>query len=359
MVFLRSLYRRSISRSMIGVVAEASLWLARQPAKVVDRNTVGLALFRAVLKEKPAAVCAALASYGVTVEELLGPTEADRVPRGGAEPPGKVDPGEAAGAGDPAWAVLYSRALTECLGHWMDLAEVEASVCNDWAIRPEHVLLALLEADGPWTQVLVGQGLSPKAVRAGIGAEVAKTLVSARQEAAGWVGRHARAEWSGAPAAGVPRRFGAGGMLVIVTMFGLLYGALQWLRAPPGVFLGAAVFFAGLALAQMLFRGGRFPRAASVITGAILWPTELFFIMLYHDRKTPGGLRFYEAWEAWMTLVMNVPIGALLGYLGGCLVAGVVLVLDMVRDAGKRLRRSRKVGQAAISQSEAPPAPSS
>lgn len=357
MVFLRSLYRRSISRRMIGVVAEASLWLARHPAKVVDPNTVGLALFRAVLKEKSRAVCAALASYGVTVEELLGPIEAGRVLPGEARPPSKTEQGEAAAAEDPAWEVLYSQALTECLGHWMDLAEAEALARYDRGIRPEHVLLALLQADGPWTEVLAGQGLSPKAFQAGMGAELAKTWVSRWEGAAVRARRHPTAERLGTPAVGVPRRFGVGGMVVIVTMFGLLYGGLQWLQAPPVVFLGAAVFFAGLALGQMLFKGGRSPRAASVITGAILWPAEVLLLALWLNGEAPRGPPLDAAL---VILVINVPVGALLGYLGGCLVAGVVLVLDMVRDASKRLRRSGKVTQAALGgASEVPPAASS
>ncbi len=352
MVFLRCLYRRDISREMISLVARACLWLARQPPKAVDRSAVGLALFRAALEEKPPAVCAAVAAYGVTVADLLPPIGVAAAIACEPDRSGTVSLPEAAAQANLAGDALYLQALNECLNHWMDLAEVQASARSDRVLCPEHVLLAILEAEGPWKEVLGARGLSPEAIRAGLCAELAVRTGIGPAGAGALASPYPVAGWWDSPAAGVPRRFGVGGMLVIVTMFAVLYAGLQWLHAPPVVFLAAAVFFAGLALGQMLLRGGKSPRAASVKMGAILWPIEMLVLMLFLNRgNTPGpdisGLLF--------ATIINVGIGAVLGYLGGCLVAGVVLVLDMARDLFGRLRRSGQAAEPATP----PPLPTS
>lgn len=165
------------------------------------------------------------------------------------------------------------------------------------------------------------------------------------------------ARWLNMPGVGVPRRFGVGGMVVIVTMFGLLHGGLQWLRAPPLVFLGVAMFFAGMAVAQMVVRGGRNPRVASIVMGAMLWPAEVFLFVLYlsyRDNRFGPHLGF-----AWVAAVMNIPIGAVLGYLCGCLVAGVVLLLELGRDRYQRWRGSARADEAPAPSLRPPPERSS
>ncbi len=331
MIFLRCLYRRPIGREMIGLVARASLWLAHNAPGKSDPGTVGLALFRAGLQDEPGVVCAALGAYGVTVEELVQETDATAAIGQGA---GEA---RAPGQADPASEVLYCREMSEGLNHWLDRAEVQARNRSDRMVLPEHVLLAILAAEGPWREILARRGLSAGAIRAGIEAELA--VRPGRMPKQPWAlpGSHSAAEWLDSPAVGVPRRFGVGGMLLIVTMFALLYGGLQWLEAPPVVFVTVAVFFAGLALGQMLFRGGRAPRAASVKIGAVLWPAEVFALALYLGyRSNPAGSHVSGAI---LLSLINVPIGAFLGYLGGCLVAGVVLLLEMGSTLRARLRR--------------------
>jgi len=333
MVFLRCLYRRDIAREMIQVVARASVWLAEHPPKVVDPQAVGLALFLAVLERKPQAVCAALEKCAVPVEALLDAAEAAQWPLH------KAAEANSQGQADAGCGLLYSEELTECLTHWIDAAEAQAWAYSERAVRPEHLLLAILETDGPWNDLLARRGLAAGAVREALEAELALAPRPARRQAEIIRSWGTTAQWLNSPAVGVPRRFGVGGMLVIVTMFGLLYGGLQWLHAPPLVFLMVAVFFAGLALGQMLLRGGRFPRAASVKMGAILWPAEVFLLALYVGyRVNPSGP---SVGGALLAAAVNIPIGAFLGYLCGCLVAGVVLLLDMGRELRNRFRRSR------------------
>lgn len=349
MVSLRCLYRRQIAREMIGLVARASTWLARNPPRNLDHRAVGLALFRAVLQEKPTALCAALATCGVTIDDLLEQTDAIAT-----RPESALQP-DTPPQTDPTCEVLYSEELAQSLEHWMDAAEVQARIRADPGLLPEHVLLVILAAEGPWKEVLTHRGLSLGALRAALEEELGARVPSVPEPSKAWIGLHSAAKWLDSPAVGVPRRFGVGGMLVIVTMFALLYGGLQWSGAPPPVFLAVAVFFAGMALAQMLLRGGHFPRAASVKMGALLWPVEVFFWVLYEERNIPGGP---GVGLAVVMAAINVPIGAFLGYLGGCLVAGVVLLLDKARGLRNRLRRAGETGEPVVLPSETPPAAS-
>jgi hypothetical protein len=138
--------------------------------------------------------------------------------------------------------------------------------------------------------------------------------------------------------AGVPRRFGVGILLVITTMFAVLFAIMQTLRFPPFVFAVVAVFFGAVGLGQMLLFKGQRPRRASVIVGACFYPClvlgTIVFEILFSNSLYSPDLCF---------LLSSIPFGALFGYLAGGLIAGVFLLINTLEN---RQRRSKGTDEA-------------
>lgn len=124
---------------------------------------------------------------------------------------------------------------------------------------------------------------------------------------------------------GVPRRFGIGTLLVVTAAYGALLAllrAMDWHRGVIAVFVG---FISLIGLGQMLlFRAGR-PRKASIVTGAVCFPiVQLFFFL-------PLAVRSWDhAGTELLLLLYSTLFGAAAGYLAGCVVAGVFLIMDAV-----------------------------
>jgi hypothetical protein len=70
---------------------------------------------------------------------------------------------------------------------------------------------------------------------------------------------------------GVPRRYGVGTLLVITTLYSILFAFLRSVGAPPAVFVVVALYLAGIGAAQMLLFQGERPREASILTGSALF----------------------------------------------------------------------------------------
>ncbi len=124
--------------------------------------------------------------------------------------------------------------------------------------------------------------------------------------------------------AGVPRRFGVSVLLVITALYAVLFGLLQAVRAPAPVFFVIALFFTTIGLGQMFLFKGKRPRRASVLVGACFFPCLVLFMVGW---ETPRILH-----EAFVPILIGLACstmgGALLGYTGGGIVAGVFLVID-------------------------------
>jgi len=123
------------------------------------------------------------------------------------------------------------------------------------------------------------------------------------------------------PAVGVPRRFGVGTLVLVTTMFAVLFAAMRTYGVHPITFGAIAVFFAGVGLAQAVLFVGRSPRAASVVAGAVLTPALSLGIGIWVDGTPPLSL-------AMIACVFLAILGAGLGYLAGGLTAGVFLVVE-------------------------------
>ena len=133
--------------------------------------------------------------------------------------------------------------------------------------------------------------------------------------------------------ASVPRRFGAGVLMILVTAFAVLFAAMQTVRVGQKLFEIIAVLFLGVTLGQILLFQGKRPRAASLLVGSILFPLELLVVDYY---VALGGIyvwggrgMFYGRVAG--TVLGYVAAGAALGYLAGCVMASVFLVQEKLR----------------------------
>ena len=135
---------------------------------------------------------------------------------------------------------------------------------------------------------------------------------------------------------GVPRRFAVGTAMIITAMYSVLFAVMKSLGAHPIVVVIVAVFFTGIGAAQMFLFGGRRPRAASIIVGVIFcgaMPTVGFSIIWFSEGYPLGAHPL--AMMGWLLCptLRSALIGVLLGYVAGCLTAGVFLILNRIDRA--------------------------
>ncbi len=152
---------------------------------------------------------------------------------------------------------------------------------------------------------------------------------------------------------GVPRRFGVGGMLLITTMYAVLFSAIKLMivQSLPGpaptttVAAAEAVFFVVIVgyftmigLSQALLYKGRNPRRASIVTSMVLAGLVTLVGGI-------GGLVVEVLREGVVVLLLVllfsplillaaaacVAIGGLVGYLVGGMIAGTFLLLNRVQ----------------------------
>lgn len=146
-------------------------------------------------------------------------------------------------------------------------------------------------------------------------------------------------EAPGPRAVGVPRRFGVGVLLILVTFFAVLFAFLSSFDYGPKVFAVVGVLFVGVAAGQSLLFGGEKPREASIVVGIILFPLELLGLAVYEQMTGQFG-RGSIVENVVPGLLCSVVPGALFGYLAGCLTAGVFFVMDRLRKTHPKDSRS-------------------
>jgi hypothetical protein len=133
---------------------------------------------------------------------------------------------------------------------------------------------------------------------------------------------------------GVPRRFSIGTMMILVTAFGVLFGAMKTIGVPPLVFGAIALFIGGVAACQAILFKGKMPRLASFVGGI-----AMFFLIgvtiTVMECFTPHG---FDNVFALLGAVIGIGFGAILlggplGYVVGCFVASIFLVRKEPEDA--------------------------
>ncbi len=133
----------------------------------------------------------------------------------------------------------------------------------------------------------------------------------------------------------VPQRFSIAEILAMMTVFGLLFGALRHFGAPATLYLFLGTQAVVICLVQMRF--GEVPRGASTIVGCIFLPIWVWSLSAFGNGSLPTG---FEGSLADLPIVLG--FGGLLGYCTGALAAGVFLVLDTIEDACHRMLRDRR-----------------
>ena len=129
--------------------------------------------------------------------------------------------------------------------------------------------------------------------------------------------------------ASVPRRFGVGVLMILMTAFAVLFAIMRTCGAPPEVFIVIAVLFFAVTVAQILLFQGKKPRTASVLSGAVAFPLVVAAVSIASETNGPaGGLVCMLAGSLFLT----VPGGAALGYLAGCAMASVFFVQEKFRQ---------------------------
>ncbi len=137
---------------------------------------------------------------------------------------------------------------------------------------------------------------------------------------------------------GAPRRYGIGTIMIVTLAAAVLLGVFNAFGAPPVLVVVVMVFLVLVGLGQIILYQGVRPRAASVLTGAIVFPLEYFLIFVFFAVKDHRGWRgVADPVEVivfgCILLVVGPILGAGLGYVAGGLVAGIFLVMDAVQRA--------------------------
>jgi hypothetical protein len=135
-----------------------------------------------------------------------------------------------------------------------------------------------------------------------------------------------------ADVASVPRRFGVGVLLILMTAFAVLFAGMRTFGAQPELFIVIAGLFFAVTLGQILLFEGKQPRKASIICGAIAFPVTMVGLSVYWNSQSPAR---FDGAAAFAGVVMSVPGGAILGYLAGCLMAGVFFAQESYRRRSK------------------------
>jgi hypothetical protein len=129
--------------------------------------------------------------------------------------------------------------------------------------------------------------------------------------------------------ASVPRRFGVGVLMILMTAFAVLFAGMQTFGARPEVFIIVAVLFLAVTLGQILLFQGKKPRRASLLAGGVVFPLEVLGLALYALGQSREGIDL----NGLVTilgftipgLICTIPAGTLFGYLAGCVMASVFL----------------------------------
>ena len=130
--------------------------------------------------------------------------------------------------------------------------------------------------------------------------------------------------------ASVPRRFGVGVLLILMTAFAVLFAVMRTFGAAPEVFMIIAGLFLAVTLAQIVLFQGKKPRQASMLAGGVVFPLLIIAVTLFDENRSfggPGTVIFFVISSS----ICTVPGGAMLGYLAGCLVAGIFFVQERYR----------------------------
>ncbi|MGD0382124.1 MAG: Clp protease N-terminal domain-containing protein [Thermoguttaceae bacterium] len=233
--------------------------------------------------------------------------------------------------------------LRDLIDRWLRRAEDEARRLGHCFLGAEHLLLALIAgADPSLSPFFAGYGIDyerlKNAVLRALSSKTAQQSETADKNASlsppvdvncsAEVAVAWGASWDKRPAVGMPRKFSIAIMMMMVTLFAILFSIFRWINAPPIIYGVFGVLVFGVALGQAILFGGKYPRAASIWTGVFLLPVEMGCITLFSNDIIATNNILLRFLMAVSMMIFTAPLGAFFGYLAGGLTAGVVLVLE-------------------------------
>jgi len=338
----QELYDRACVADLIHVIEQAPLRVAVRRPLPLDRSSTGLLLLWSLLRWERTFLIQTLERLGIDLWALTRDVDETL----------KLRSKQAREAG----VATDSADLDSFLRGWLGRAAAKARGLNHAFLGGEHLLLALLaSADSALAAVFQRNGLTYESLRRAVvdalGGDHASVVLPpedgasshperttgplaaveddrslATREDASWIADIDR------PAVGVPRRFGVFLMMLMVTLYAILFSMLRMLRATNLVFGLFALLFTGIGIGQAVLFGGRYPRLASIWIGAILVPIEVCASVLI---QKPAFLVFTGPWAGTFTalalvvvFLLSVLPGAVFGYLFGTLTAGGFYLVD-------------------------------
>lgn len=243
------------------------------------------------------------------------------------------------------------RHLDRFVWGWLDRARGEARFLGQSWVSHDHLLAALLAREDPSLEaILAARGSSRQQLRQSALARASQQsppeLVPALSIPAAVIEppRRSLRELLGRPAVGVSRRFSLAMALAVITFYAVVLSGLRLLQAPSEIIVFWITFLAGVSLAQpLLFRGGE-PRAAAILAGAFLMPLEIIVGGVYWGITQHSGPNLGELIGV---ALLTAPVGAVCGYLAGCLGAGLFFIAEQGHawwgPEGSRSRRRFRV----------------
>ncbi len=138
---------------------------------------------------------------------------------------------------------------------------------------------------------------------------------------------------------GVPNRFGVGTLLIISTMYAVLFAGWRIVEGSPTFLAFVTIFFSAIGLGQMLLFNGQRPRRASVIVGACAYTCMILGLIVFEllaSGHHVSDADLFFGFCCW--LLFCIPVGMLLGYLAGLLIAAHFLLIDKWRNRRVRTK---------------------
>jgi hypothetical protein len=329
----QELYDRGCVASLIHVVEQLPLRASVRGPLTIDESTTGLLLLWSALRWERTFAIRTLEDLHVDLWLLT--REVDEALRacgahGGENPP----------INSPARIDICSRS-------WLDLAAEEAKSLQHDYIGIEHLLLALVVRDTqPLAAIFERSGVKYSSLKQAVVSGLAQAAVplltlveapapssphptavaaqafsaptkAAQAATASWITEVDR------PAVGVPRRFGMFIMMMMMTLYALLFSLMKVMNASTAIFAFIALLFTGIGIGQAVLFGGRYPRAASIWTGMVLVPIETLGFCIFQNDFHFGNLSVVQIFGATLAIIfVGIPLGAVLGYLFGTVTAG-------------------------------------
>ena len=122
-----------------------------------------------------------------------------------------------------------------------------------------------------------------------------------------------------------PRRFDLFTILIVTTAYAILFSAMNGLRFHPIMSVYVAAFITIVGIGQAVLFGGRQPRFASAVSGAMAYFIGYLCFIFLEPRWQIG-------FSTVTAIFASATFGSVLGYIAGVLVGGVFLVADVLRQ---------------------------